>query len=54
MKLHNYEGVGSIVYSKLSSLKAESKYVTQVTILQLLTSNIISLHIEESESPTEV
>ena len=49
--LFNYPQVGKVVYNRMKSLVAESISIVQMTIMQLLAANIISLEIEEGIKP---
>jgi hypothetical protein len=49
--LFDFPNVGKIVYNRQKSLNAESISVTQMTIMQLLAADIITLEIEESDKP---
>jgi len=53
-RLYNYTNVGRVVYGRSSSLKAESTYVAQLTVLQLIASNIIAMNIEEGTKPVAI
>ena len=49
-QLFNFENVGDVVYKRKQSKKAESLQVAQHTILQLLSSNIIRIDMDISQS----
>lgn len=52
--LHDYPNVGKCVFNRQRSKKASSMSTCEVTILQLIASSIIKLHIEEDESPKAI
>ena len=49
--LFDYPQVGKVVYNRMKSLLAESISIAQITIMQLIAANIISIKIEESTKP---
>ena len=51
-KLYNYPNAGKDVYRRVTSTKATNQTDTSLTILQLLSANIIHLEVKESENPT--
>ena len=50
-QLFEFANMGKLVYNRPKSLNAESISVTQMTIMQLLAADIITLEIEQSSNP---
>ena len=50
-RLFEYPNVGKVVYNRITSTKAESISITQLTILQLLAADILILDIKEATRP---